>query len=138
MTAPLLTVSVEGKCIGQGSLASNGHGSLYYPNAAELKPWRLKIGEAVKAQLPENYEATLGPVGLNLVFVAKKPKSRAKETYKTTAYDLDKLCRAVCDSLTKIVYHDDSQVCELHAVKVYEGVYDDAPSEGLVLRVWRL
>lgn len=142
---PIVTAYAKGKPIGQGTLSTivnrkTGKQHSFWSNEDELKPWRNNVAMAATMALPEDYEPTLGAVGLNLVFVSPRAKSGASvaATYKITPYDLDKLCRAVFDALTGVIYADDKQVAELHAVKVYTGVYSDAPDEGLVFRAYRL
>lgn len=142
---PIVTAYAKGKPIGQGTLSTivnrkTGKQHSFWSNEDELKPWRNNVAMAATMALPHDYEPTLGAVGLNLVFVSPRAKSGASvdATYKITPYDLDKLCRAVFDALTGVIYLDDRQVAELHAVKVYAGVYPDAPDEGLIFRAYRL
>jgi Holliday junction resolvase RusA-like endonuclease len=47
-----------------------------------------------------------------------KPKT-VKRLHPTVAPDLDKLIRAVLDSMTAIAYLDDGQVTEINATKIY-------------------
>lgn len=50
--------------------------------------------------------------------------------------DLDKLCRAVLDALTDAgIWHDDSQVCSLSAIKVYA---DETKHAGVYCNVARM
>lgn len=73
------------------------------------------------------------PMMLELVFWFPRPashfgKRKGKQYLKPSAPlqpisarlgDIDKLCRAVLDSLTSVVYHDDRQVVDLLARKRY-------------------
>lgn len=52
--------------------------------------------------------------------------------YPTTAPDCDKIARAVCDALTKIVWVDDSRVVDLRVTKEF------GPQAGVVLRVYEM
>jgi Holliday junction resolvase RusA-like endonuclease len=61
-----------------------------------------------------------GPVSLRCDFVMKRPTSTPKTRPTPPATkkpDLDKLVRAVCDSLTGTVYADDSLVVEMVSTK---------------------
>lgn len=145
MVTPIFTAYAKGKPIGQGTLSTivnkkTGRQHSFWSNEDELKPWRNNVAMAATMALPENYEPTAGAVGLNLVFVSPRAASGASvtATYKITPYDLDKLCRAVFDALTGVVYVDDRQVAEVHAVKVYTGAYADGNEEGLIFRAHRL
>jgi crossover junction endodeoxyribonuclease RusA len=100
----------------------------------KLKPWR----DHVREQLQLNYD--LGncqswsdepehPVGVTLIFAMPKPKSN-KRNRPTTKPDLDKLCRAILDAGTGVIWKDDAQVVAIHATKVWAmmtepGVYID-------------
>jgi Holliday junction resolvase RusA-like endonuclease len=67
------------------------------------------------------------PVRVSITFVFKKPKSApASRTYPTVPPDLDKLTRAVYDSLKGVLYADDGQVIDGEQHKIYgqpEGVH---------------
>ena len=134
---PLVTVSVSGTPVQQGTLNVGRQGQQYWSNGAELRPWRKKIAEETAKALPDDWVPTLGPVGLNIVFIHKRPKSRPKDIYKVTAPDADKLLRSVFDALTGVLYKDDCQVCDVHVADVYSGVFADAPEEGIVFRAYR-
>lgn len=63
---------------------------------------------------------------MDLTFTFERPKSHVKRNgdlrsgyseYHVQRPDVDKLCRAILDALTGVVYHDDSQVISLSAVK---------------------
>jgi Holliday junction resolvase RusA-like endonuclease len=60
------------------------------------------------------------PVSVTLVFQYEKPKT-VKRKYHTVKPDVDKLVRYCLDAITnaKNVWHDDSQVIALTAVKIY-------------------
>ena len=59
------------------------------------------------------------PVALDIVFNFTKPHSAKKRESPVVKPDLDKLCRAVLDSLTGVIYADDAQVIQLTAGKYY-------------------
>ena len=66
----------------------------------------------------------LGPVSLTICFVLPRPGGKYWKTKPMPRYwhikrpDSDNLEKAVMDALTKLVWHDDSQVCEKHSTKV--------------------
>jgi len=66
-------------------------------------------------------EPFAGPVSIHLEFLLPKPKSAPKRrrTYATKRPDLDKLARAILDSVTHILIEDDAQVVEITATKDY-------------------
>lgn len=88
-------------------------------NDKVLTPWRALVAHEA------NLATALGggmfdkktPIRLVLTFVLPRPASAPKRRFPITRPDLDKMVRAVKDSLTKVAYWDDSQVVELHAVK---------------------
>ena len=61
-----------------------------------------------------------GPLHLTLKFSVPRPKT-VRSVHPTSRFsgDVDKLARAVLDTLTGVVYHDDSQVVALTAVKCF-------------------
>jgi len=90
------------------------------------KGWRQLVAEAANQALgalaPAERALLLEGVRLSLAFYLPRPKSLPKRaTAHTKAPDLDKLVRSCCDALSQIVFRDDSQVCELVAVKHYAG-----------------
>lgn len=89
-----------------------------------LKQWRQLVAEAANRALGElpaaERELLLEGVRLSIGFYLPRPKSLPKRvTAHTKKPDIDKLVRSCCDSLTAIVFRDDSQVCELLAAKHY-------------------
>lgn len=61
-----------------------------------------------------------GAIKMNAKFILERPKSLAKKVvYHIKRPDLDNLVKAVKDALRGICYHDDSQIIELCAKKLY-------------------
>jgi len=131
---------VPGTPVPQGSLRSNGRGGLFYSNAAQLKPYRTKIADCIRAALGPNHASIDAPIHVAMTFYfapLQKPK-----VHKLSAPDLDKLSRSILDAVTESgLYVDDSRVVGLSASKLYHdslgvpGVYltvseinDDVPS----------
>lgn len=81
-----------------------------------LKDWRHLIADASQEQAM----MIEGPIKLGVGFVLPRPKSLPKrQMWHIKRPDLDKLIRAVCDALTGIMWHDDSQVVTIEATKSY-------------------
>ena len=96
------------------------------------RPWRDSVTYAAQAEMArQGIQGTaFGPISLTVSFYHRRPKAHfdSKGHLKSTApvliskkhADLDKLCRAVCDSLTDAgVWLDDSQCAVLHARNCY-------------------
>jgi len=105
-------------------------GRLLDANAARLRPWREAV--ALVAAAAAACPALLtGPVRVSLTFTLPRPAShplrprseavreRVRLPIGRGTGDVDKLARAVLDSLTGTVYVDDAQVVDLWACKVY-------------------
>ena len=87
----------------------------------KLKAWRAQVSQmAVLLWNHKPLPRTI-PIKLFLTFYFLRPKSN-KDVHKTTKPDVDKLCRAILDSLTGIVYEDDSQVIKAVIYKLYGDV----------------
>jgi len=94
-------------------------------SCSRVKPYRATVALAAREVWAEG--ATHGTVGVSIAFTFVRPKShynakgvlRAGVATHPGKPDIDKLCRAVLDSLTGIIYADDSQVVSLVATKSY-------------------
>lgn len=78
------------------------------------------------------------PLRIKLEFYLTKPKSRIRKysnpyPYPSTRPDLDKLVRSILDSLTGVLFKDDSQVCEIEAFKMYVADPDNPPRVNVYL-----
>lgn len=90
------------------------------PNSKE---WMGQVRDAAASAF--RGELLQEPVRLTVLFYFKRPKSHFGSGLKATALkasapqfhtgtpDLDKLVRAIGDSLTGVVLHDDKQICSL-------------------------
>jgi Holliday junction resolvase RusA-like endonuclease len=96
-------------------------------SCARVKPYRATVALAAReawVDVPTN-----GTVGVSIAFTFIRPASHynAKGVLRAGAAthpgkgigDIDKLCRAVLDGLTGVIYADDSQVVSLVATKAY-------------------
>jgi Holliday junction resolvase RusA-like endonuclease len=83
-----------------------------------LRSWSESIGWAAReAKVPLLAKPKAVLVSVRFEFIC--PPSVKDRVHPTVAPDIDKLLRAVLDSLTKIAYDDDAQVIEVRALKVY-------------------
>lgn len=82
-----------------------------------VKPWRDAVRrEAVDAM---NGRAPFqGPMVVPVTFRMPRPKT-VKRLYPSTRPDLDKILRATCDALSKVVYVDDGQIVQFDVIKTY-------------------
>ena len=107
----------------QGSKRHVGNGRLI-ESCKALKPWREQcIADSLSLSIPTIH----GPVSISLVFRFQRPKSHynskgqlkpSAPQYKTSKPDIDKLARAILDSLTLArVIQDDAQCFLLTAQK---------------------
>jgi len=84
-----------------------------------LAAWRRLVSDVAQHHAPSSLWE--GPLAVTLAFRVPGPKRAPKlrRTWPERRPDLDKLCRACLDSLTGIVWRDDSQVVRLEAEKDY-------------------
>ena len=119
----MLVVTVSGTPAPQGSKRHVGNGRMIESSKA-LKPWRKLVTDTVTANLGD-WQCTKDPIKLSIEFEITRPKAVAnpkRNTWRehpTVKPDVDKLARAILDSLTGVVYHDDSQVIKLTVSKRY-------------------
>lgn len=117
-------INIPGIPIQQGSKTARvmgGRAVLYDANAAKLKPWRATM-TAAAAEALAGRTGFDGPVAVTLGFYMPLGKTVKRDRPSVTP-DIDKLTRAVLDSLTVAkVWRDDSQVVDLHAHEWYSEV----------------
>lgn len=123
-----LSVHVIGKPVQQGSKVANhfGHG-VRDSNAKTLKPWRAEVSGCVaEAMRSVGWETLDGPIGVELTFAHVRLASHygsgrnagvlkpSAPHWKSTSPDIDKLTRAVLDSLTDArAIRDDGRIARL-------------------------
>jgi Holliday junction resolvase RusA-like endonuclease len=115
----LINAFVPGKPIPQGSVNIYGHRIVSVK--PELRRWRDTIRAALLARHPG--EPLDGPITLSLAFRLEPPQ-RPRWPLPAVKPDLDKLTRAVFDSLSTTktqrgVITDDARIVELTAAKAY-------------------
>lgn len=128
----LLDVEVDGQAVPQGSMSPFIHhrtGRVVTPQKKSVLAWRDTVAAVARA----NYrgDPTPDPVRVILAFELTRPRShygtgRNDGQLKPSAPmwcvgrpDLDKLCRAVLDALTGVIWCDDSQVVDIDAGKAW-------------------
>jgi Holliday junction resolvase RusA-like endonuclease len=85
-----------------------------------LKGWRHDVAIAALAAMPMRGRLLDGPVRVVIHAFFDRPKrtKRADGTHVSKP-DVDKICRAVMDGMTGVVYVDDAQVQRLNIGKWY-------------------
>ena len=99
-------------------------------NEDKLRPWRKQVSHEAKAAM-RGEQIFSTAVDVEILFILPRPKFH----YRTGKFshllrglapvdpsgkpDVDKLQRAIFDSMSKIVFDDDSQVCKVTAEKIY-------------------
>lgn len=113
-----VSLSVTGDPASQGSHAIM-QGRIVQVNSKKHKAWRKAITQTALATLPADWQPIDEPCELIVNFYLPKPAS-AKRSLPTVSPDLDKLIRAVGDSLTDSgVVVDDSRIVRISARKLY-------------------
>ncbi len=112
--------TIRGVPAPQGSKSAfvvNGK-AVMHESSKNVKGWRQAVSFVMQDWKGAVYE---GPVSVSIIFYMPKPKSAKKgERYAAKRPDIDKLVRALLDAMTGIAFHDDGQVVELEASKMYE------------------
>jgi crossover junction endodeoxyribonuclease RusA len=125
-----LTIDVAGEPASQGS-HSVIHGRIVQVNSAKHKRWRNAVAFAALELVTDGWELLDEPLELSVIFYLPRPKTVQDREYPSVMPDVDKLLRAVFDSLSGVIYVDDSRVVRVSAEKVYA----DARGPGALIRV---
>jgi Holliday junction resolvase RusA-like endonuclease len=113
-----VSLSVIGDPASQGSHAIM-QGRIVQVNSKKHKAWRNAITQTALATLAPDWQPIDEPCELIVNFYMPKPAS-VKRSLPTVSPDLDKLIRAVGDSLTDSgVVVDDSRIVRISARKLY-------------------
>lgn len=115
----------------QGSKRHVG-GGVMVESSKRVKPWRQDVKYAALEALPSTGLPIIGPVAVRLTFWLPRPKGHwrtgrnahllrdSAPTFPATKPDVDKVIRSTLDALGEAgLWHDDAQVVELTASKVY-------------------
>lgn len=95
----------------------------------KLKSWAHNVATAAQiahSEVMGQWDRS-APMLCDLAFYLTRPKSAKKRACPHVKPDVDKLARAVLDALTGILWHDDGQVCTLHARKAYSDDSGERP-----------
>ncbi len=117
--------TVEGKPEPQGSIRNVGHRggkAILTSDNPNLHAWREAVGYSARAArlTPGIMAHKDTPVRVDIEFHLERPPSAPKSRQSATVKpDLDKLCRAILDALTGILWQDDGQVTRINASKHY-------------------
>jgi crossover junction endodeoxyribonuclease RusA len=148
MDEPRFELFIPGICRSSGSKRVFPHKSgipILAPAGEHEKSWKDAVGWSFMEKYGK-LQKIFGPVKIELVFCMARPRSHYRVQngqispyIKPTAPkwaepkpDIDKLMRAVLDSLTGLAWHDDSQVCLAEERKVY------SETPGVQIRIWPL
>lgn len=124
----LVDFTVHGEPIPQGSKTRTRWG--VREDNPRTKPWRATVASEAAIAM-HGRQLLTGPLRLEVLFVFPRPKAHtgtgrnagtlkaSAPTLHSTKPDLDKLLRAIGDSLSGIVCRDDSQITEITARKIY-------------------
>lgn len=129
----LVSFHVDGKPVPQGSVVAhvrNGKASIHYAQGSGLAVWRNMVSAAARDAWGDGPPSG-APVSVGVTFRMQRPKSHyadLKGNLRRSAIaekpavmpDLDKLLRAILDSLTGVVFIDDAQVVTVYATKEYD------------------
>jgi Holliday junction resolvase RusA-like endonuclease len=121
-----VSLSVTGDPASQGSHAII-NGRIVQVNGSKHKAWRKAIVQEAINTLPSGWVPIDEPCELIVAFYLPKPKTVTR-SLPSVSPDLDKLVRAVGDSLTDSgVVADDSRIVRISARKLYaEGIQPGA------------
>ena len=142
----ILDIFVPGTPVAKGSTHAFAHKTTgkiitMQTNAKRQKPWASLIAFTAKEAIDGG--PVDGPVSIDIRFTLRRPKNHygtgknatllktSAPQHHTKAPDIDKLLRCVLDALTGVVWHDDSQVWHVNAVKGY------GHTEGAAIEVYR-
>jgi crossover junction endodeoxyribonuclease RusA len=128
----VIEIAVYGSAKPAGALqigtTRDGRRFLHHRDSGQLSHWKRAI-TAEAAEAMESRAPTRGAVKVEIRFYVARPQAHfGKRGLRPTALahpikrsvgDVDKLARAVLDSLTGVVFADDSQVVDLRVRKRY-------------------
>lgn len=128
-----ITFDVLGRPSPQGSKKSIGN-NRFVESSKYLPAWRTAVKRAAQHAIElEAWACVSGPVELEVMFYLERPSTvtAIKRPYPIVPPDVDKLIRGIGDSLTGVVYDDDSQIIRVLAWKTYA----DTREPGCFIRV---
>lgn len=106
------------------------------PSSEYVQKWQAGITWIAQSEWGEVEQGPPAAFGVCAKFFLEPPGRVAKSwPYPTKVPDIDKLLRAVLDSLTHVVYVDDAQVIEVMASKRFASTPDRMGAE---ITIWRI
>lgn len=95
----------------------NGKPRTYTPKNTRV--YEDLIQDTLAIQKPD--EPFIGPLAVRIVFYINRPKSvkRSQREFPHVKPDIDNLVKAVCDCANGVIWNDDAQITDLHAIKRY-------------------
>lgn len=121
----MLQIFIEGEPKSQGSKKAyrRGNSIVMVEANKDLPKWREHMTRMLELKMLEEQTKFETAVSVALTFWLPRPKTVTRQ-YATSTYDIDKLTRAVLDSITKAgVWRDDSDVVDLTARKTYADLH---------------
>lgn len=123
-------IFVEGEPVPEGSMKAfpylrknGGMGVSMVHQNPTLQSWRDSISKAFLDKYGEPPDGGwIGrhiPVSVDVGFYMSRPKTSKLDRPSSKKSDIDKLCRAVNDAMSGIVYYDDCQIVSLQAEKFF-------------------
>ncbi len=138
----IMAFELDGNPVTQGSKKAfvnpkTGRPIIVEDRSRDLDLWRGRVTETASKLMrdrPLYREAML----IEMRFTLPRPQSLARRpmALPVTNPDLDKLVRACGDALSKIVYFDDKQTCDLIVSKRYEGHPEARPRPGVAVTIY--
>ncbi len=129
-----ITILIQGVPVPQGRpkcTTIGGNARMYDP--PKSKKEKQRIAAIATAMMKEHgWEMIEGPITCRITFMMPLPKSAerkrnpAKAQWHISTPDADNLAKTVLDALNEVAYHDDSQICNIHIMKV-RCQQDDSP-----------
>ena len=126
MLSPHLAFIVRGRARPQGSKRLIGRAMV--ESSSHLRPWRSDVRSAALDAVPDDWDLTL-PCTVLCIATFHRPKSHFNvhglkksaplHPITRSVGDSDKLLRAILDSLTEVIYRDDSYVTTASFTKRY-------------------
>lgn len=115
-----IAFTVPGQPAPQGSHKAIFRRGMRFPIVTDdnprTRPWRALVSLVASQHRPA--DLITGPVRLTARFFFSRPKSSRRE-HHTVRPDVDKTLRSTFDSLTGVLWVDDSQVVEVSTSKAY-------------------
>lgn len=109
-----------------------GHVRNYTPSKHPVNDYKAGIKLAWHSETCGEHPPLTGPVGVTMVFVFSRPKSKRWKSKPMPRYphtgkpDAENCAKAVLDALSKLAFVDDAQVSEL-MVQKWVAAGDEAP-----------